>query len=58
MTDNAYLWILLRYNSVGNTQQTNCCASLPSANAEQVMLKKGCELFTQWGWTTGNPAME
>lgn len=34
------------------------CSGLPDKTPEQQLLKKGCELFTSWGWTSGNPVLE
>lgn len=34
------------------------CSSLPSGTAEERALKAGCELFTEWGWTTGAPTLQ
>ena len=40
----------------GSNTITGCsCASFPSSTPQQQMLKKGCELFTSWGWTSGDP---
>jgi hypothetical protein len=38
------------YNNFANTKQAQAlCDELPSVYQE------GCRLFTEWGWTTGNP---
>jgi hypothetical protein len=31
------------------------CTVLPSTTNEDKRLKRGCELFTAWGWTSGDP---
>jgi hypothetical protein len=33
------------------------CDSLPSDTVAQQRLKKGCELFTAWGWRSGDPTL-
>jgi len=41
------------YNSYSNTAQAiSLCASLPAE------LQKGCQLFSEWGWTRGDPIAE
>merc|ERR1711972_1052299 len=30
----------------------------PDKTPAQKMLKKGCEIFTKWGWTSGTPVMK
>merc|ERR1739836_287646 len=38
------------YNNYANTKQAqSLCDELPS------LYQEGCRLFTEWGWTTGNP---
>ncbi|CAE8610635.1 unnamed protein product [Polarella glacialis] len=34
------------------------CADMPDASAEQLTLRRGCELFTAWGWRSGDPVLE
>merc|ERR1719335_1590113 len=34
------------------------CASLPDGTKEEQVLKRGCELFSSWGWTRGDPDLE
>lgn len=46
------------YTRGGDTTKGCDCSAMPSATAEQRQLKKGCELFTKWGWTSGNPSLE
>jgi len=41
-----------------NTQQGCSCASLPSNTPERQRIKSGCELFTEWGWKSGNPILQ
>lgn len=31
------------------------CSKLPAGTAEQRHMKRGCELFTKWGWNGGHP---
>jgi len=33
------------------------CSALPSSTPAQRMLREGCRLFREWGWTTGNPKL-
>jgi len=42
----------------GPTVKNCTCAGLPVSTPEQQALKRGCELFSQWGWTRGDPALE
>merc|ERR1711879_97298 len=37
---------------MGTAQAAGLCANLPSE------FQKGCQLFSDWGWTTGNPDAE
>ena len=30
---------------------------MPSSTPQEQMLKKGCEIFTSWGWTSGDPEL-
>eukprot|EP00941_MAST-03F_sp_MAST-3F-sp1_P003531 g3531.t1 len=44
--------------SNGSSTTEGCdCSSLPSTTNAQKLMKRGCELFTQWGWKTGNPTL-
>jgi len=47
-------WEAKRESTVGSCK----CSLLPNATAEQRTLRRGCELFTAWGWTTGTPKLE
>lgn len=46
------------YQSGSDTSKGCSCASLPTGTAEELMLKKGCEMFTAWGWKSGDPMLE
>lgn len=46
------------YNKGGDTSEGCNCASLPSGTKEEKVLKQGCELFSSWGWTRGDPQLE
>ena len=48
------------YNNPDPTTAKDCdCSKLPSDTVEQKLLKTGCELFTQWNWTTtGAPQLD
>lgn len=43
------------YTHGASTIQGCSCNSLPSDSTGQGLLKRGCELFTEWGWTSGDP---
>ena len=34
------------------------CSAMRSDTPELAMLKRGCELFASWGWTSGSPQLE
>ena len=34
------------------------CSLLPDSTDAQKILKRGCELFTAWGWKTGSPDLD
>jgi len=34
------------------------CSKIPADTAATAMLRSGCELFTEWGWTNGNPHLD
>lgn len=34
------------------------CLGLPNKTTEQRLLRRGCEVFTEWGWTSGDPKLE
>lgn len=40
-----------------STIQGCSCASLPSGTSIEKVIKRGCELFTSWGWTSGDPVL-
>jgi hypothetical protein len=42
----------------GNTIQGCSCSALPTGTVEQQRIRAGCELFTSWGWRTGNPSLQ
>jgi len=45
--------------SSGSSTIDGCdCSGLPDATPEQAMLKRGCELFSSWGWTSGDPTLD
>jgi len=46
------------YKKGSDTTKGCSCSSLPSDTDAQKVIKRGCELFTSWGWTTGNPTLE
>lgn len=38
-----------------NHAPSSCdCSSLPGRTPEQLRMREGCQLFKQWGWTTGH----
>jgi len=42
----------------GNGSPGTCdCSTLPSGRPAERMLRDGCSLFREWGWTTGNPKL-
>ena len=45
------------YNKASTTIEGCQCDSLPEENDEQKKLKVGCQLFTEWGWKSGNPTL-
>ena len=45
------------YNNGGYTTTGCDCSSLPSSTTAEQYLKKGCELFTEWGWNSGDPEL-
>jgi len=43
----------------GVTSITGCdCSALPEDTPQQKLIKKGCTLFSAWGWTGGAPALD
>jgi len=37
---------------------TGCdCSGLPDSNKQERVLKRGCELFSAWGWKSGKPEL-
>lgn len=45
------------YNRGSSTIQGCSCSSFPSVKSAEKTLKSGCELFTAWGWTSGDPQL-
>ena len=43
------------YNYGASTIEGCDCSSMAETTDAQKMLKKGCELFTAWGWKSGDP---
>jgi hypothetical protein len=42
----------------GSSTIVGCsCESLPNITTTQRIMKRGCELFTAWGWTSGDPVL-
>jgi len=47
------------YKEEGTNTKTNCdCSKLVGGTAEQRAMRQGCEIFTSWGWTSGDPTLE
>lgn len=46
------------YTRGGNTMEGCDCNRLSDGTVEQQALKAGCQLFTNWGWTTGDPQLK
>mmetsp|Transcript_1536 Transcript_1536/g.4439 ORF Transcript_1536/g.4439 Transcript_1536/m.4439 type:complete len:463 (+) Transcript_1536:107-1495(+) len=40
-----------------STIQGCSCDSMPDSTPQQALMKRGCELFSAWGWTSGNPEL-
>jgi len=45
------------YLSGESTIQACSCDALPDTTPQEVALRRGCELFTAWGWTSGDPQL-
>jgi len=43
---------------VSSMDQGCTCHGIPNTTVEQARLREGCEVFTQWGWTSGAPQLE
>jgi len=43
------------YNNQASTAPGVCCDAIQDNTAGGAMLKKGCQLFSTWGWHNGNP---
>lgn len=44
--------------TLGTDTERGCdCSALPADTREQIALRRGCELFTAWGWHSGNPTL-
>eukprot|EP00899_Mesostigma_viride_P004155 jgi/Mesvir1/13740/Mv11884-RA.1 len=45
------------YNHGSTTIQGCDCSQIPTGTEGQRMLRAGCQLFTAWGWRSGNPQL-
>mmetsp|Transcript_31069 Transcript_31069/g.89575 ORF Transcript_31069/g.89575 Transcript_31069/m.89575 type:complete len:349 (-) Transcript_31069:52-1098(-) len=47
------------WSEKANDTAAGChCEGLPNSTLEQAMIKRGCEVFSAWGWTSGDPSLE
>lgn len=45
-------------SGAASTIQGCSCSAMSGESVADRILKDGCELFSSWGWTTGNPTLE
>jgi len=46
------------WDSASSTINGCDCSSMPSSTDEEKIIKRGCELFSAWGWTSGDPSLD